>query len=426
MAAALVSNATGWAPLVPGHIAELHGQTLHADVCRAVLAAGPDSPAPQHPQLNFNDPEAGTALHWAASQRLREACLALVACRHFTAVSAKLRDGSTALHVAASQGLGEVCEALLERHDFLPVSDCDRDGFTALHAAAFTGHIRCARVLLASPRFGSAVGAVGKFDVLRQPGHWAAKAADMYDMGTALHMAAAGGHDDICDAILSLAPHHLHAAADIPNRMGANALHMAARGGHTNAVRAILKHRHFTAVNARDARGFTALHWAAQQASGDMCHAILNRSDFDVIDARDLRGRTAADMAKDLGYHEVFRLILQRQGISGLADAQVPRAPPIASRGFSPTHASASATFGVGSFGTSATSLVGALGPGPSAAPSSRGLESLRSPRGPTLAMAGQSMARTSPPVTPISATGMRRPQVQQLTPPASPLPRLR
>jgi ankyrin repeat protein len=305
------------APLLPGLIAELHGHTLHAEICRAVLKSDPCSSEPPHPELNFNHQDAGTVLHWACGLRLTEAALAILDCWLFIAVNAKLKaDRSSALHIACAEGLTPVVEALLAHPQFTAAPDQDSDGFTALHAAAFRGHTECARLLLTSPRYGTAAGVIGMFDVARPKDHWASEAAAIYDMRTALHMAASKGHAEICEAILTLSPYHC--AADVTNRIGATALHMAAREKHIAACLAILRRSEFNAVNARDARGFTALHWAAHQASGDICQAVLGRDDFTAVADCDLKGRTAMDIAKEFGYHEVRRLILARMGADGL------------------------------------------------------------------------------------------------------------
>eukprot|EP00434_Breviolum_minutum_P007403 symbB.v1.2.006534.t1/scaffold389.1/size214891/9 len=149
--------------------------------------------------------------------------------------------------------------------------------------------------------------ACGVFDVARPEGHWAREAAEIYDMNTALHMAAAMGHTEICTLLLIHGPR----AANKANRMGATALHMAAKGGWTLTVEAILASPSFNAVNARDARGFTALHWAAYQVYGAIALAILKDQDFFMVDSKDLRGRTAANIAEELQHPEVVHLILQ-------------------------------------------------------------------------------------------------------------------
>lgn len=316
---------TGGAPLLLGLAAELHGQTLHADICRAVLCVdvsgewtAEQRQEPPHPEINATHPEAGSALHWACAQRLREAALALLACRHFTLLNAKrTSDGSTALHIAAAQGMPEVVQGILAHQDLADASAVDKDGFTALHGAAYCGHAVIVRMFLDCEQFRGSVGVLGAFDVLRPMGHWATEAAADYDMRSALHMAAAGGHAAICDAILSHGPPEA-TAADATNRVGATALHVAARAGHTSACCAILRRPEFSAVNARDSRGFTVLHWAAQQASGDICAVLLARLDFEKMEAKDLRGRTAVDIAQERGHHEVRRLVLQRLGVEGL------------------------------------------------------------------------------------------------------------
>eukprot|EP00928_Gymnodinium_smaydae_P100365 TRINITY_DN9824_c0_g1_i1.p1 TRINITY_DN9824_c0_g1~~TRINITY_DN9824_c0_g1_i1.p1 ORF type:complete len:358 (-),score=63.75 TRINITY_DN9824_c0_g1_i1:38-1111(-) len=313
---------TGGSRLVPGKVAELSGHTLHAEVCRAVLdARGGNDDLPPHPMLNKHDEDAGTVLHWAVGQGLREAAVAIVECRRFLLVNARLAlDGSTALHIAAYKGLADVVAALLARPDFTAICGLDGDGFSALHGAAYCGQLRCARLLLEDGRLAETVGAAGFFDVPRPLGHWTAQAVADYDMSTALHMASAGGHVDVVDAILSLAPDTC--AADETNRIGATALHLAARAGHTAVVSTLLKYPAFTALNAHDARGFTALHWVAHFLNGDVCAALLARQDFTALAARDLRGRTALDIATSSGHYEVKRLILDRMGPDAMSHGE--------------------------------------------------------------------------------------------------------
>jgi len=311
---------TGGSPLLLGLAAELHGQTMHAEICRAVLKrAGIVERDPPHPEINTMHPKAGTALHWACTQCLVDESLALLACRHFTLLNAKREsDGSTALHIAAAEGMDDVVESILLHPDSAESTALDADGFTPLHGAAYNGHTTIVRRLLAVHEFSQSVGVLGAFDTLRPARHWAAEAAADYDVCSALHMAATCGHAQICDLILYSGPAET-SAANATNRVSATALHMAARQGHTTTCHTILKHPEFMAVNAKDVKGFTALHWAAHQPRGDICAAILTRIDFRAADveAKDLKGRTAADIAKDLGHHEVHRLILQRLGAEG-------------------------------------------------------------------------------------------------------------
>ncbi|CAE7763718.1 ANK3 [Symbiodinium sp. CCMP2592] len=224
------------------------------------------SPLPRF-ELNAVDTTEGTALHFACSRELGNAALALLACGDFDLSVPKVRerDGSTALHLAAASGLEAVVQALVNRADFADfMGTVDKDGFTAIHGAAFRGHLGCMQALLRSPLVSEdIIAASGSFDVPRPNGHWAREAAELYDMNTALHMAAATGRVEICQLLLIHGP----SAANKVNRMGATALHMAAKGGFVTTVETLLGSTCFSAVNARDARGFTALHWAAQQVN---------------------------------------------------------------------------------------------------------------------------------------------------------------
>lgn len=311
---------TGGSRLLLGLVAELHGHSLHAEVCREVLRCRDEGldEEPPHLDINVNDDRAGTVLHWACAQRLGEVALAVIECRHFSHVgAARQGDGSTALHIAASEGLPDVVQSLLACERFAGAAAAqDRDGFTALHGAAFRGHVAIVAELLASSEGRSAAGVEGSFDVARPPDHWAAEAAGLCDCRTALHLAAVAGHSGVCEALLALSGAACNANAT--NRLHATALHMAARGLHTDACRALLSCREFTNLDARDTRGLTALHWAALQPRGDICAALLARQDFKAVESKDLRGRTAAEIALLEGHHEVRRLILQRLGPAAL------------------------------------------------------------------------------------------------------------
>lgn len=268
------------------------------------------SPVPRW-ELNAFDSVEGTCLHFAITRELPNAALALLACGDFdlSVPKTRERDQSTALHLAAANGQEAVVKALLNRADFGEVvAAVDKDGFTALHGAAFRGHLDVVCALVRCPTTTEDfICACGVFDVARPVGHWAREAAEIYDMNTALHMAAAMGHTEICALLLIHGPR----AANKTNRMGATALHMAAKGGYTKTVAAILASPSFNAINARDTRGFTALHWAAHQVYGDIAAFILKDQDFFMVDSKDLRGRTAANIAEELRHPEVMHLILQ-------------------------------------------------------------------------------------------------------------------
>ncbi|KAI8475925.1 MAG: ankyrin repeat-containing domain protein [Monoraphidium minutum] len=110
------------------------------------------------------------------------------------------------------------------------------DGDTALHLAALYGSDRCAELLLAA---GARVAAI-----------------NAEDGSSALHDAAAGGHDAILTALADAARRQLGEAGgdggggggggafaallDLRDAEGETALHTAARGGHLSTVRLLL------------------------------------------------------------------------------------------------------------------------------------------------------------------------------------------
>eukprot|EP00438_Fugacium_kawagutii_P035899 Skav228961 [mRNA] locus=scaffold3906:56886:62987:+ [translate_table: standard] len=130
-----------------------------------------------------------------------------------------LEAGALALHLAASNGQEAVVQALLNRADFADLLQAvDKDGFTALHAAAFRGHLGIVQALIRCPTVTEDwISACGVFDVARPEGHWAREAAEIYDMNTALHMAAAMGHSDICALLLIHGPRAANKAGTLEN-----------------------------------------------------------------------------------------------------------------------------------------------------------------------------------------------------------------
>ncbi|CAK9071664.1 Ankyrin-3 [Durusdinium trenchii] len=106
-----------------GNVAWFLSKALNTGLCCVV------APVPRF-ELNAFDPVEGTCLHFATSQELPSAALALLSCADFDpSVSKKReRDESTALHLAAANGQEAVVQALLNRSDFAElVAAMDKD-----------------------------------------------------------------------------------------------------------------------------------------------------------------------------------------------------------------------------------------------------------------------------------------------------------
>ena len=87
---------------------------------------------------------------------------------------------------------------------------------------------------------------------------------------TALHRAAAAGHADVAELLLTHA-----AAADAASHVGRTPLHQAAEAGHLAAATALLDHK--ARLGPLDSNGQTPLHLAARQGHVDLVRLLLTR-----------------------------------------------------------------------------------------------------------------------------------------------------
>ncbi|KAJ3115929.1 hypothetical protein HDU96_010791 [Phlyctochytrium bullatum] len=241
----------GWTPTHTDDLLHALSHPLHLPLRHpsalsqlTTLLASPDTTLPT--LLGTHDlraPDAsGTTPLWAAAHAAPLPTLVLLLdALGPTASSEVLRGGSygrnseAALHAAAARGDRSVWDALLSRLVF-PV-----------HVDDGQGGVR---------RIDSVRGAlVETRDAAGQ---------------TAYHVAAAGGHVGLMQAMESLAGEPLHG---LRSQDGATALHVAAGAGQGGAVRHLVGTG--ADVDARDGAETTALHAAAWGCHGQVCRVLL-------------------------------------------------------------------------------------------------------------------------------------------------------
>ena len=154
-----------------------HRQLIAATFPRSVTAATTDAPS-----VVEND----EILHCAASQGVMLSLVALPPGRGFT-YDLPDRFGRTPLHWAAEQGHHNVVVQLLREN--ARVDPRSQDNATPIMLAASRGHVEVVGVLL---RY--CAGGYDRWPLnLRRRGDW---------RSTALHCAAAGGHEEVVEALL--------------------------------------------------------------------------------------------------------------------------------------------------------------------------------------------------------------------------------
>ena len=162
-------------------------------------------------------------------------------------VAMKNHQGATPLLTAALNGHTDICGLLLEHGS--DVAMRNHQGFTPLLAAAQNGHTDICGLLLAHGSNGSDVNPETKW--------------------TALHDAAARGHEAVVEALLSWG-----AIVDPQDDTGTTPLYAACQNGHLACVLALLKAQ--ARVSMADDYGNLPIHVAAQVNRVEIIRALLD------------------------------------------------------------------------------------------------------------------------------------------------------
>jgi len=236
------------------------------------------------------------------------------------------KRGGTALHDAASLGrLYCVQELLKTRQSGKLVEAKDGAGQTAIHCAAANGHDEVLQDLLGMrPK-------TAKKDNSSSPdGPERAMctlplellAAKTYKLGwTALHYAAHNGHAVCIDLLMDAASH----APDIlaaTNDSGRTPLHVAAHAGHQNCCETLLQTQDYAKQQLLEGTtpdGHTAMHLAARFGRKE-CIEVLGKADPDIVQVGNRRGHPSLHEAARRGHADCVDTLLKMGGTQGLSD----------------------------------------------------------------------------------------------------------
>jgi len=206
-----------------------------------------------------------------------------------TAVAAALRslvDPFCACRRAEMDSMDLVCSVLRAalRVGELGLRSLQRsDGKTVLSLAAGAGRPDVVRwLLLAAPE---------RETRLDQPD----------DIGaTALHYAALGGHEHVCELLLAQG-----ADANVEDGTGTRPLHLAAEGGHFAACVALVQNG--AKVDARDGDSATPLLLAALGGHSDLCEYLVRQRADPLASSK--QGDSALGVAQNSGQRELLEAL---------------------------------------------------------------------------------------------------------------------
>jgi ankyrin repeat protein len=132
-------------------------------------------------------------------------------------------------------------------------------------------------------------------------------------LGTALHFAAGGGHEEIVTFLLDK-------GAEASSRMfdDRTPLIYASANGHVGVVQTLVQHRGGEGLEERDWHGKTALHHAAGMGHEEIVAFLLGQGA--VASLTDVEGVTPLMCGSGDGHLEVVEILLQHSGGQGLGD----------------------------------------------------------------------------------------------------------
>jgi serine/threonine-protein phosphatase 6 regulatory ankyrin repeat subunit B len=201
--------------------------------------------------------------------------------------------GRTALFCASERGHEDTVVFLMSQGAHADITD--REGMTHLMAAASGGHLGMVKMLLQH------MGGQG----LNEADHTGR---------TALHYAAAEGHEELVAYLLSQGAH-----AYITEFVGLTLFMEAAAGGHVGVVKTLLQHMGGQGLNQTDFGGRTALYHAADRGHEETVAFLLSQGAN--VDSTDHIGMTPFMAAAWSGHVGVVKMLLQHMGGQGLNQA---------------------------------------------------------------------------------------------------------
>jgi ankyrin repeat protein len=131
--------------------------------------------------------------------------------------------------------------------------------------------------------------------------------------GTALHWAAAGGHEEILAWLLEQG-----AQANSKTANGTTPLMFACQEGHMGVVQLLLQHTGAQALLRTDDNGWTPLHWAADGGHEEMVVYLIAQGAQ--TNSRTVSGMTPFMCACKRGHVDVIRVLLRSMGGAALQE----------------------------------------------------------------------------------------------------------
>lgn len=212
-------------------------------------------------------------------------------------------DGKTALHWAAEKGLSQIAELLLQKNASISLQD--NTGRTPLFYAVETAELDVVKLLLEKCKVNDSL-------IMDRDGKTAlyhAAEKDMLDIvkefvdkrfySHTLHLAAKYGMDNIVATLARF-------RTDEPDTTGQTALHIAAQNGDLETVRKLKQYRFSHMITSH--KGLTALHFAAENGHIDVVRFLIEWGAD--LDAETRRRWTPLHIASEGGYQEVVEFLI--------------------------------------------------------------------------------------------------------------------
>ncbi|CAH1774233.1 unnamed protein product [Owenia fusiformis] len=252
-----------------------------------------------------------TPLHMGAQNGQIEVCSSLIKMK----ADANATDvhGQTPLHLAGENDHSDVVKLFLKHKPEL-VTMANTNGMTCAHIAAIKGSISVLKELM---RFNKIV---------------VTTARNRTNNSTALHLAAAGGHQIVVKCLLEAG-----ASATDENADGMTAIHLAAKHGHVNILEALKGHVSWTMTSSKT--GMTCLHVAAHFGQIEFVRELLTKVPATIsseppdpgegmVGSTEF-GLTPLHLAAQSGQEALVRLLLNSPGVQADAQTAVQGAIPL-------------------------------------------------------------------------------------------------
>ena len=233
--------------------------------------------------INLADDFGRTALHYVVANGHKELFEFFIS--KGSDIYRKTKENTNCLHIAASGGHVDICKEILRTYEF-DINAANDNGWTALHCGLHNGNFELFQLLIEN-----------KSDIY----------STSKDNTNCLHIAALGGHIDICKEILRTYEFDINAAND----NGWTALHYGLCNGNFELFQLLIENKSDIYSTSKD--NTNCLHIAVSEGHIDICKEILKTYKID-INAANNNGWTALHYGVQNGNFELLKLLIQNGG----------------------------------------------------------------------------------------------------------------